>query len=175
MCAILHISMICHILIHVLNPLYWHTYLLSKESSSSAMAIENFKRIIDSAVNADIFDQEDSFEEEEEKFHLRGSDADGVESSGSGTCSSAYPKGCSDIGGKCGAKTGCYDDGPERGACRGTFKWTCQCVGEGGNCYDEWVGQNGQNKACCNTNANGEQLYCFYYDVTDEHFCMTGK
>ena len=121
------------------------------------MAIKNFKRIIDSAVIADIFDQEDSFEEEEEKFHLRGSD--GVESSGSGTCSSAYTKGCSDIGGKCGAKTGCYDDGPQRGSCRGVVSWKCTCVGEGGNCLNDISGGI-TDKNCCATNANGEQLYC---------------
>ena len=123
------------------------------------MAIENFKRIIDSAVNADIFDQEDSFEEEEEKFHLRGSDADGVESSSSGTCSSAYPKGCSDIGGKCGAKTGCYDDGPQRGACRGFTSWKCTCYGEGDSCYDE-TSAYPDDKNCCATNADGYPLSC---------------
>ena len=119
------------------------------------MAIKNFKRIIDSAVIADIFDQEDSFEEEEEKFHLRGSD--GVESSG--TCSSAYSNGCSDIGGKCGAKTGCYDDGPQRGSCRGVVSWKCTCVGEGGNCLNDISGGI-TDKNCCATNAYGEQLYC---------------
>ena len=121
------------------------------------MAIENFKRIIDSAVNADIFDQEDSFEEEEEKFHLRGSD--GVESSSSGTCSSAYPKGCSDIGGKCGAKTGCYDDGPQRGACRGFTSWKCTCRGEGSICIDDISGCP-DDKNCCALNAYGKELHC---------------
>ena len=123
------------------------------------MAIENFKPIIDSAVTADIFvNQEDSFEEEEEKFHLRGSDADGVESLSSGTCKSKYTKGCSDIGGKCGAKTGCYDDGPQRGACRGIVSWTCQCMPQGGGCVDDLGGADDKN--CCATNANGDPLYC---------------
>ena len=119
------------------------------------MAIENFKRIIDSAVIADIFDQEDSFEEEEEKFHLRGSD--GVESSG--TCSSAYSNGCSDIGGKCGAKTGCYDDGPQRGACRGVVSWKCTCYGEGDDCSDDISGLP-DDKNCCAKDAYGHPLIC---------------
>ena len=114
---------------------------------------------------ADIFDQEDSFEEEEEKFHLRGSDADGVESSSSlsssGTCDSKYTKGCSDIGGKCGSKTGCYDDGPERGSCRGFTSWKCTCVGEGVDCTNDLAyAGDPDNKNCCATNANGEQLFC---------------
>ena len=133
------------------------------------MAIENFKRIIDSAVNADIFDQEDSFGEEEEKFHLRGSD--GVESSGSGTCSSAYSNGCSDIGGKCGAKTGCYDDGPQRGACRGFTSWKCTCQGEGGDCSDD-MPKVGDNKNCCATNANGDPLSCIQIH-SETYTCCT--
>ena len=119
------------------------------------MAIENFKRIIDSAVNADIFDQEDSFEEEEEKFHLRGSD--GVEASGSGTCRYSA---CSNIGGYCSCYQGCYDDGPERGACRGfMIPWKCTCYGEGSDCKDDISGEP-DDKNCCATNADGYPLVC---------------